>query len=191
MLYLAVQGTLWILGCHFRYIETCWLLTKWSKVYVLLARPPSSFAANYRPISITSTLSKVFERLVSVRLGWFMERNGVLPTKVYRLRIVDARYSANSNTAETLKNVTSLCWQKRKQTIAMIEVYLASFNIFSKKCVNVNGCSWYETSKYLLAVLTNRDITSSASYYQVSKQLLLLLLLLLEKVGNARLGESD
>ena len=30
--------------------------------------PPSSSVANYRPISITSVLSKVFERLVSVRL---------------------------------------------------------------------------------------------------------------------------
>ena len=32
-----------------------------------------------RPISITSVLSKVFERLVSVRFGRFMERSGVLP----------------------------------------------------------------------------------------------------------------
>ena len=42
--------------------------------------PPSSSVANYRPISITSVLSKVFERLVSVHLGRFMERIGVLPT---------------------------------------------------------------------------------------------------------------
>ena len=34
--------------------------------------PPSSSVANYRPISITSVLSKVFERLVSVRLGRFI-----------------------------------------------------------------------------------------------------------------------
>ena len=38
--------------------------------------PPSSSFAN----SITSVLSKVFERLVSVRLGRFMEGSGVLPT---------------------------------------------------------------------------------------------------------------
>ena len=31
--------------------------------------PPSSSVANYRPISITPVLSKVFERLVAVRLG--------------------------------------------------------------------------------------------------------------------------
>ena len=41
--------------------------------------PPFSYVANYRPISITSVLYKVFERLVSVRLGRFMERSGVLP----------------------------------------------------------------------------------------------------------------
>ena len=37
--------------------------------------PPSSSVANYGPISITSVLSKVFERQVSVRLGRFMEYN--------------------------------------------------------------------------------------------------------------------
>ena len=42
--------------------------------------PPSSSVANYRPISTTSVLSKVIERLVSVRLRRFMERSGVLPT---------------------------------------------------------------------------------------------------------------
>ena len=48
--------------------------------------PPSSSVANYRPISRTSVLSKVFERLVSVRRRRFMERSGVLPTTqfVYR-----------------------------------------------------------------------------------------------------------
>ena len=40
--------------------------------------PPSSSVANYLPICITSVLSKVFECLVSVRLGRFMERSGVL-----------------------------------------------------------------------------------------------------------------
>ena len=42
--------------------------------------PTSSSVANYRSIPITSILAKVFERLVSVRLGRFMERSGVLPT---------------------------------------------------------------------------------------------------------------
>ena len=48
--------------------------------------PPCSSVANYRPISITSELSKVFERLVSVRLGQFMECSGVLTTTQFAYR---------------------------------------------------------------------------------------------------------
>ena len=47
---------------------------------------PSCSVANYRSISITSVLSKVFERLVSVCLGRFMERSGVLPTTEFAYR---------------------------------------------------------------------------------------------------------
>ena len=36
--------------------------------------------------NITSVLSKVFERLVSVHLGRFMERSGVLPTTQFAYR---------------------------------------------------------------------------------------------------------
>ena len=42
--------------------------------------------ANYRPISITSVLSKVFELLVTDRLGRFMERSGMLPTTLFAYR---------------------------------------------------------------------------------------------------------
>ena len=48
--------------------------------------PPSSSVANYRPISITSVLSKAFERLMSIRFGWFMEPSGVLPTAQFAYR---------------------------------------------------------------------------------------------------------
>ena len=55
----------------------CW---RQANVTPIQKGSPSSSVANYRPISITSVLSKAFERLVSVRLGRFMERSGVLPT---------------------------------------------------------------------------------------------------------------
>ena len=62
--------------------------TRWRQANVtpIPKGPPSSSVANYRPISITSVLSKVFERLVSVRLGRFMERSGVLPTTRFAYR---------------------------------------------------------------------------------------------------------
>ena len=55
----------------------CW---RKANVTPILKAPPSSSVANFRPISITSVLSKVFERQVSSRLGRFMEPKGVLPT---------------------------------------------------------------------------------------------------------------
>ena len=48
--------------------------------------PPSSSASDYRPISLTPILSKVFEHLVSVCLGRFMEGRGVLPTAQFTYR---------------------------------------------------------------------------------------------------------
>ena len=62
---------------------TCW---RQANVTPIPKGPPSSSVANYRPISITSVLSKVFERLVSVRLGRFMERSGVLPNTHFSYR---------------------------------------------------------------------------------------------------------
>ena len=61
----------------------CW---RQANVTQIPKGPPSSSIANYRPISITSVLSKVFERLVSVRLGRFMERNGVFSTTLFAYR---------------------------------------------------------------------------------------------------------
>ena len=48
--------------------------------------PPSCAVENYRPISITSVLSEVFEHLVSVRLSRFMECSGVLLTTQFAYR---------------------------------------------------------------------------------------------------------
>ena len=61
----------------------CW---RQDNVTPISKGPPSSSVANYRQISITSVLSKVFERLVSVRLGRFMKRSGVLPTTQFAYR---------------------------------------------------------------------------------------------------------
>ena len=58
----------------------CW---RQANVTPIPKGPPSSSVANYPPISITSVLSKVFERLVSVRHGRFMECSGVLPTSQF------------------------------------------------------------------------------------------------------------
>ena len=61
----------------------CWRV---ANVTPIPKGPPSSSASNYRPISLTPILSKIFERLVSVCLGRFMECRGVLPTTQFAYR---------------------------------------------------------------------------------------------------------
>ena len=55
----------------------CW---RQANVTPIPKDPSSTSVANYRPISVPPELSKVFQRLVAVRLGRFMEHYGVLPT---------------------------------------------------------------------------------------------------------------
>ena len=59
--------------------QACW---RQANVTLIPKGPPSSSVGNYRPISTTLVLSKVFVSLMLVRLGRFMERSGVLPTTV-------------------------------------------------------------------------------------------------------------
>ena len=46
----------------------------------------SSSPSDYRPISITSILSKVYERMIASRVGKYLEINGLLPTSQYGFR---------------------------------------------------------------------------------------------------------
>ena len=68
---------------HLDSFQACW---RQANVTPIPKGPPSYSVANYRPISITSVLCKVFDSLVSVRLGRFMERSGVLPTTQFAYR---------------------------------------------------------------------------------------------------------
>ena len=75
--------------------------------------PPSSSASNYRPISLTPILSKVFERLVSVRLGCFMEGRGVLPTTQFAYRKGLGTCDALLCMAHTLQNALEMGQEAR------------------------------------------------------------------------------
>ena len=70
-------------GIHFGSFPVCWRV---ANVTPIPNGPPSSSASNYRPISFTPILSKVFERLVSVCLGPFMECRDGLPTMQFAYR---------------------------------------------------------------------------------------------------------
>ena len=82
----------------------CW---RQANVTPIPKGPPSSSVSNYRPISITSVLPKVFERLVSVRLGRFLERSGVLPTTQFS-------YLKGLGTCDALLQSALESWQEAR-----------------------------------------------------------------------------
>ena len=83
----------------------CWRV---ANVTPIPKGPPSFSASNYRPISLTPILSKVFERLVSVRLGHFMEGRGVLPTTQFAYRKGLGTCDALLCVANTLQSVLEM-----------------------------------------------------------------------------------
>ena len=73
----------------FRRLLSCGeFLLRWRIAHVTPIRkvPLSALVCNYRPILIRPVLSKVFERLISLRFGRFLERSGVLSSHQYSYR---------------------------------------------------------------------------------------------------------
>ena len=77
------------LSCIFRRLLHCdefpleWRI---ADVTPIPKSPLSALVCNYQPISITPVLSKVFERLIALRFGRFLERSGVLSSHQYSYR---------------------------------------------------------------------------------------------------------
>ena len=77
------------LSCLFRRLLRCGEFPlEWRIVDVtpIPKDPLSALVCNYRPSSITPVLLKVFERLITLRFGSFLERSGVLPSHQYSYR---------------------------------------------------------------------------------------------------------
>ena len=96
----------------------CW---KVANVTPIPKGPPSSSTSNYRPISLTPILSKVFERLVSVRLGHFMEGRSVLPTTLFAYRKDLGTCNALLCVAHTVQNALEI-WQEAK----IVQIYFSA-----------------------------------------------------------------
>ena len=77
------------LSCLFRRLLRCGefpLEWRIADVTPIPKGPLSALVCNYRSISITPVLSKVFERLIALRFDRFLERSGVLPSHQYSYR---------------------------------------------------------------------------------------------------------
>ena len=114
--------------------------------------PPSSSVANYRPISITSVLSKVFERLVAVCLGRYMERSGMLlTTKVAfqkGLGTCDALLCLSHTQQSALESGRWLRSCRLISVQPLIGSTIRAFSICSARCVLDDLCCRYWHSFY-------------------------------------------
>ena len=114
---------------------TCW---RHANVTPILKGPPSSSFANYRPIYITSVLSKVFERQVSVRLGRFMECSGVLLTTQFAYRKGLGTCDALRCVSHTLQSALESGQEAR---IVQID-FSAAFDRVNHLCIPISSALW-------------------------------------------------
>ena len=144
-----------------------------SNVTPILKGPSSSSVANYRPISITSVLSKVFVRLVSVRLGRFVKRIGVLPTTQFAYRKGLGTSDALLCVSHTLQSALEI-WQEAR----IVKIYFGAafgrvnhLGILYKFCsVDVGGSVLYKYlyDKYLLYLFCSKLISPSEMIFYKS-----------------------
>ena len=122
--------------------------------------PPSSSVSNYQPISLTPILSKVFEHLVSVRLGRFMECRGMLQNTQFSYRKDLGTCDALLCVAHSLQSALEMGQEARIVQI----VFSAAFDRDNHQGILFKLCSVGVTGS-VLSVLT--QFLSNRSQYIV------------------------
>ena len=135
----------------------CWRV---ANVTPIPKGPPSSSASNYRPISLTPRVSKVLERLVSVRLERFMECRGVLPITQFAHRKGLSCCDALLCVAHTLQIASEMGQEAR---IVQID-FSAPFDVVNHQGILFKHC-YVGVGGSVLSVLT--QVLSNRSQYVV------------------------
>ena len=146
----------------------CWWLfcmdrfpAYWRQANVtLIPKGPLFFSVTHcRLISITSILSKELERLVSVRLGRFMERTGVLPTTKFAYRKDPGSCDVLSCMSHTLQSALE---SRKEGRIVKIDFIAASDSINWGNSLQAPLCGYR-----MFCVLSNQS-----AFYVLSAQFL-------------------
>ena len=135
----------------------CWRV---ANVTPIRKGPPFSSACNYRPISFTPMLSNVFERLVSVCLGRFIECRGVLPTTQFAYRKGLGTCDSFLCVAHTLQSALEMGQEARNGKID----FSAGFDWVNHQGILFKLCS-VRVGGSLMSVLTH--FLSNRSQYVV------------------------
>uniref|UniRef100_A0A183FDC5 Reverse transcriptase domain-containing protein n=1 Tax=Heligmosomoides polygyrus TaxID=6339 RepID=A0A183FDC5_HELPZ len=84
----AVTSGLLVLCEHFSYMHSE-IPNRWKHAFVtpIPKKPPHGLVSNYRPISITSVFSRIFEKILKVALVNHIETHEVIPKNQYGFRV--------------------------------------------------------------------------------------------------------
>ena len=103
---------------------------KMAKVILFYKSSPSSDLQNYRPISLLSFLSKIFEKVILVRLVSFLERNNLIIASQFGFRHEDF-------TIHPILDLLIECYQniekKRVSALIFLDIKKAFDSVCHKK----------------------------------------------------------
>ncbi|KAM7285647.1 uncharacterized protein ISCGN_032535 [Ixodes scapularis] len=126
-------------------------------VPVLKSGKPAGDLSSYRPVSLTSCVAKLFERLVHARLIWWLEEHNLLPSNITGFR---SRLSAQDSILDIVSAVQHAA-ASRKSTVAAFFDIQAAFDNVEPASVLAQLTSWGITGRvqgFLEGFLSNRSI---------------------------------
>ena len=125
-----------------------------------------SIPGNYRTISLTSCISKVFERIIKKQVLAFLERKGLLNNTQHGFRSDRSCMSALLNVFDNLTNMID-----SNTTVDMI--YLDFGITMSRNCsfdvhINILCKKCTDLSRWILRTFTSRDSTTLMTLFNAS-----------------------
>lgn len=132
--------------------------TKWKHAEIILFNKPGKNKTkpeNYRPISLLTTLSKLFEKILHIRLNEFLQANNIIPDCQFGFR---TNHSTTHQVLRLYETIANGFESKKHTTIAFLDVAQAFDKIWLSgllyKLIEIN------TPSYLLNIIgsfiTNR-----------------------------------
>lgn len=143
----VIQGIL--LKClELGYFPECWKIS----AVKIIPKPNKSdytIASSYRPISLTSNLSKLLEKIINYHLVYFLEFNNVIHQHQYGFR-------AGRSTADALQRILTLA----SQTAPRIRKAIVSFDFksafdFAPHSMIIQELNAHNAPSFLIAIISS------------------------------------
>lgn len=127
--------------------------TRWKHAEIILFNKPGKNKTkpeNYRPISLLTTLSKLFEKIILSRLSDFLQENSIIPDCQFGFR---ANHSTTHQILRIYEKITNGFENKQHTTIAFLDVAQAFDKVWLKGLLY--KLIMIETPPYLLNTIAS------------------------------------